>query len=136
MTKEKIDKYYEEKQKELENENNNEVKIINKSLEHREELKFIQSLDKSRSKISIKPLLASFSNSTENENNTLNTNDRRSYDNKNYIKRINIKNDKVNEMNKNNNKSPKGSNNKNMKENNFIETNTNTNKNEAKKKKK
>ena len=57
MIKEKIDKYYEEKQKELENENKDEVKIINKSLEHREELKFIQSLDKSRSGKNVIPLI-------------------------------------------------------------------------------
>ena len=44
LTKEKIEKYYEEKQKEIEKENKNDVKIVNKSLEHREELKFIQSL--------------------------------------------------------------------------------------------
>jgi len=51
MMKDKIDKYYEEKQKEINKslENDEEIKIVNKSLEHREELKYIQNLDKSRS---------------------------------------------------------------------------------------
>ena len=51
MMKEKIEKYYEEKQKELNKtlETEGEIRKVNKSLEHREELKFIQSLDKSRS---------------------------------------------------------------------------------------
>ena len=70
MIKEKIDKYYEEKQKELESinneNNNNEIKIINKSLEHREELKFIQSLDKSRSKRNVIPRAGSFHNLNDN----------------------------------------------------------------------
>ena len=47
------------------NENKNEVKTINKSLEHREELKFIQSLDKSRSKRNIIPIYNSKNNSGE-----------------------------------------------------------------------
>ena len=111
MTKEKIDKYYEEKQKEMENENKDEVKIINKSLEHREELKFIQSLDKSRSKRNIVPRFSSF---TENDNNTLSSNIERSYDNKKN-KKINVKEDNMIELDKNNNKYPKGGNNKNNK---------------------
>ena len=51
MIKEKIDKYYEEKQKELKMtlETEGEIRKVNKSLEHRKELKFIRSLDKSRS---------------------------------------------------------------------------------------
>ena len=61
MIKEKIDKYYEEKQKELNNtlETEGEIKKINKSLEHREEYKFIQHLDKSRSKRNIVPRISS-----------------------------------------------------------------------------
>ena len=61
MMKEKIDKYYEEKQKELNNtlETDGEIRKVNKSLEHREELKFIQSLDKSRSKRNIIPRISS-----------------------------------------------------------------------------
>jgi hypothetical protein len=135
MIKEKIDKYYEEKQKELENENKDEVKIINKSLEHREELKFIQSLDKSRSKRNIIRRNGSFNNLAENENNTINTNVGRSYDNK-FNKKINKENN-FNELDKNKNKSPKGGNNKNIKENNNIDTSsTNRNKNETKRRKK
>ena len=55
MMQEKIDKYYEEKQKEINNniETEGEKKRVNKSLEHREEYKFIKSLDKSRSKIKV-----------------------------------------------------------------------------------
>ena len=135
MIKEKIDKYYEEKQKELENENKDEVKIINKSLEHREELKFIQSLDKSRSKRNIIRRNGSFNNLAENENNTINTNVGRSYDNK-FNKKINKENN-FNELDKNKNKSPKGGNIKNIKENNNIDTSsTNRNKNEIKRRKK
>ena len=61
MIKEKIDKYYEEKQKELNNtlETEGEIKKVNKSLEHREEYKFIQHLDKSRSKRNIVPRISS-----------------------------------------------------------------------------
>ena len=61
MIKEKIDQYYEEKQKEMNNilESEGEIKKVNKSLEHREEYKFIQSLDKSRSKRNIIPRLFS-----------------------------------------------------------------------------
>ena len=54
MMKDKIDKYYEKKQKEM-NENDKEIKIVNKSLEHRDELKFIQNLDKSRSGRNVVP---------------------------------------------------------------------------------
>ena len=59
--KEKIDKYYEEKQKELNRtlETEGEIRKVNKSLEHREELKFIQSLDKSRSGRNVVPRLTS-----------------------------------------------------------------------------
>ncbi len=60
MMKDKIDKYYEEKQKEINKtlEADKEIKIVNKSLEHRNELKFIQNLDKSRSGIKIVPLIS------------------------------------------------------------------------------
>ena len=141
LTKEKIDKYYEEKQKELENENknNNEVKIINKSLEHREELKFIQSLDKSRSKRNVIPRFGSLNNLTENETNTLNTNVGRSYDNKNNIKKINVKENNSNELDKKSNKSPKGVNNANKKDNksnNSNDVSSNKKKTEVKKLKK
>jgi hypothetical protein len=58
MMKDKIDKYFEEKEKEInEKVENNEEKIVNKSLENREELKFIQSLDKSRSGNNVIPLI-------------------------------------------------------------------------------
>ena len=58
MTKDRIDKYYEEKQKEINKslESDGEVKIVNKSLEHRNELKFIQNLDKSRSGRNVVPI--------------------------------------------------------------------------------
>ena len=61
MMKEKIDKYYEKKQKELNNtlETDGEIRKVNKSLEHREEYKFIQNLDKSRSKRNIVPRISS-----------------------------------------------------------------------------
>ena len=61
MMKEKIDKYFEEKLKELNNtiETEGEIKQVNKSLEHREQLKFIRSLDKSRSKRNIVPRITS-----------------------------------------------------------------------------
>jgi hypothetical protein len=70
--KDKIDRYYEEKQKEINKnlENDGEIKIVNKSLEHRDELKFIQSLDKSRSGRNVVPRL---------NNNTSPKNDRFSY---------------------------------------------------------
>ena len=57
MLKDKIDKYYEEKQKEINNnlDKDGEIKKVNKSLEHREEYKFIKNLDKSRSKRNIIP---------------------------------------------------------------------------------
>ena len=57
MLKDKIDKYYEEKQKEINNnlDKEGEIKKVNKSLEHREEYKFIKNLDKSRSKRNIIP---------------------------------------------------------------------------------
>ena len=135
MIKEKIDKYYEEKQKELENENKDEVKIVNKSLEHREELKFIQSLDKSRSKRNIIRRNGSLNNLGENGNNAQNINIGRSYDNNNkYNKKLN-KEDNLNDLDKN--KSSKGVNIKNKKENNNIETtSTNRNRNETKRRKK
>ena len=78
MMKEKIDKYYEEKQKELESqspETKKDSKIVNKSLEHREELKFIQSLDKSRSGRNVVPKI----------NNSLPKSDRFSYIDKGYM---------------------------------------------------
>jgi len=58
LMKDKIDKHYEEKQKEIEqnNENEGEIKLVNKSLEHRNELKFIQSLDKSRAGRNVVPI--------------------------------------------------------------------------------
>ena len=127
LTKEKIEKYYEEKQKEIEKENKNDVKIVNKSLEHREELKFIQSLDKSRSKRNIVHRLSPLANLTENESNVLKTNVGRSYDNKNNIKKINVKENNLNELDKKSNKSPKIVNNVNKKEN---KSNNNNNKNE------
>ena len=76
MLKEKIEQYYEEKQKEINNilESDGEIKKVNKSLEHREEYKFIRSLDKSRSKrniiprISSPPLQENFSNFNRNIN--------------------------------------------------------------------
>ena len=63
MMKDKIDKYYEEKQKEINKslEVDGETKIVNKSLEHRDELKFIQSLDKSRSGRNVVPRINSTS---------------------------------------------------------------------------
>ena len=134
MTKEKIDKYYEKKQKEIENENKNEIKIINKSLEHREELKFIQSLDKSRSKRNVIPKYSSLNNA--NENNENNTNDVKSV-NKNNMKKINVKEINTNEYDKKSNASPKSGklNNNNNKESNNI-SNTIKNKVEIKKRKK
>ena len=78
MMKEKIDKYYEEKQKELESqspETKKDSKIVNRSLEHREELKFIQSLDKSRSGRNVVPKI----------NNSLPKSDRFSYIDRNYM---------------------------------------------------
>ena len=65
--KDKIDKYYEEKQKEMDKslENVKENKIVNKSLEHRDELKFIQSLDKSRSGRNVVPKIKN--NSPKND---------------------------------------------------------------------
>ena len=61
MLKEKIDKNYEEKQKEINNslDIEGEIKKVNKSLEHREEYKFIKNLDKSRSKRNIVPRITS-----------------------------------------------------------------------------
>ena len=122
MIKEKIDKYYEEKQKELEtinDENNTDIKIINKSLEHREELKFIQSLDKSRSKRNVIHRAGSFNNL--NENNTFNSNNNIGKSFNNEIKKkpeVNL----VDKKNKNNT-SPKSENN-----------NDNNNKNKKRKK--
>ena len=100
MAKEKIEKYYEEKQKEIENENKNEIKIVNKSLEHREELKFIQSLDKSRSKNNIKKRFGS-SNKDNNEkkDNNIIANDTRSYNIKNN-KKLNVKVNNSNDLDK------------------------------------
>ena len=61
MLKEKIDRYYEQKKKELNCtlEAEGEIRKVNKSLEHREEYKFIQKLDKSRSKRNIIPRITS-----------------------------------------------------------------------------
>ena len=75
MVKEKIDKYYEEKQKELNRtlETEGEIRKVNKSLEHREELKFIQSLDKSRSGRNVVPRLTS-PMSQDNFNRNMNKN--------------------------------------------------------------
>ena len=57
LMKDKIDKYYEKMQKEIEQNNENEGEIkVNKSLEHRDELKFIQNLDKSRSGRNVVPI--------------------------------------------------------------------------------
>jgi hypothetical protein len=130
MTKEKIDKYYEEKQKEMGNENKNEVKTINKSLEHREELKFIQSLDKSRSKRNIIPIYNSINNSGENNwNNIYSRNEARSYNNKNNMKRINTKEDNLYNIDKNSKMSHKYIKaNNNKKENNYNDEITKRNK--------
>ena len=76
--KEKIDKYYEEKQNELESQNlksKKDSRIVNKSLEHREELKFIQSLDKSRSGRNVVPKIINSSPKS----------DRFTYIDKNYM---------------------------------------------------
>ena len=57
LMKDKIDKYYEKKQKEIEQNTENEgERKVNKSLEHRDELKFIQNLDKSRSGRNVVPI--------------------------------------------------------------------------------
>jgi len=131
MAKEKIEKYYEEKQKEIENENKNEIKIVNKSLEHREELKFIQSLDKSRSKNNIKKRFGSSNkDNKEKKENDIIANDTRSYNIKNNNKKLNIKVNNSNDLDKKSNISPtNGKINNNKKEN-------NSNKVETKKRKK
>ena len=112
------------------NENKNEVKTINKSLEHREELKFIQSLDKSRSKRNIIPIYNSKNNSGENNwNNIYTRNEARSYSNKNNMKRVNTKEDNLYNINKNSKMSPKYIKaNNNKKENNYNEEITKRNK--------
>ena len=99
IAKEKIEKYYEEKQKEIENENKNEIKIVNKSLEHRDELKFIQSLDKSRSKRNIKE--RNFKENNEKKDTNIISNDTRSYNIKNNIKKLNTTVNNSNDFNKN-----------------------------------
>ena len=124
MAKEKIEKYYEEKQKEIENENKNEIKIVNKSLEHREELKFIQSLDKSRSKNNIKERFGSSNkdNKEKKDNNKI-SNDTRSYNIKNN-KKLNAKVNS-NDLDKKTNISPtngKITNNKIERNSNKVET--------------
>ena len=76
MMKDKIDKYYEEKEKEIKETMGNSGEIlVNKSLENREELKFIQSLDKSRSGRNVIPIKDQkffyqnkFSNLSKNKN--------------------------------------------------------------------
>lgn len=82
--KDTIDKYYEEKQKEINKtlENDGENKTVNKSLEYREELKFIQSLDKSRAGRNIVPKI---------NNNTSPKNDRFKNYAKDYIAFFNKK---------------------------------------------
>ena len=99
IAKEKIEKYYEEKQKEIKNENKNEIKVVNKSLEHRDELKFIQSLDKSRSKRNIKEI--NFKENNEKKDTNIISNDTRSYNIKNNIKKLNTKVNNSNDFNKN-----------------------------------
>jgi len=99
IAKEKIEKYYEEKQKEIQNENKNEIKVVNKSLEHRDELKFIQSLDKSRSRINIKE--RNFKENIEKKDTNIISNDTRSYNIKNNIKKLNTKVNNSNDFNKN-----------------------------------
>ena len=99
IAKEKIEKYYEEKQKEIKNENKNEIKVVNKSLEHRDELKFIQSLDKSRSKRNIKGI--NFRENNEKKDTNIISNDTRSYNIKNNIKKLNTKVNNSNDYNKN-----------------------------------
>ena len=117
IAKEKIEKYYEKKQKEIENENKNEIKVVNKSLEHRDELKFIQSLDKSRSKINIKE--RTFKENNDKKDTNIISNDTRSYNIKNNIKKLNTKVNNSNEFKKNNSISPtNGKINNNKKENN------------------
>ena len=99
IAKEKIEKYYEEKQKEIQNENKNEIKVVNKSLEHRDELKFIQSLDKSRSKRNIKEI--NFKENNEKKDTNIISNDTRSYNIKNNIKKLNTTVNNSNDFNKN-----------------------------------
>ena len=113
MTKDKIDKYFEEKQKEINKslENSKEKTIVNKSVEHREELKFIQNLDKTRSKRNIVPKLKT----------SPPKNDRFSYIENKFIGFYDsLKKNKYNNINKENEENTK------LKDNN-NETNTNTN---------
>ena len=127
MMKEKIDKYYEEKQKELESQNlesKKDSRIVNKSLEHREELKFIQSLDKSRSGRNVVPKIINSSPKS----------DRFTYIDKNYMlnsfkneskPKIESKETEENSITSNRLKETKEEkNNKNMKKNNSISNQT------------
>ena len=116
------------------NRKNNEIKTVNKSLEHREELKFIQSLDKSRSKRNVIKKFGSFKENNEKKDNNNIINDTRSYDNKNNLKKLNTKVNNSNNFNKNNNISPTNTKiNNNKKENN---NENNKNKVDVKKRKK
>ena len=127
--KDKIDRYYEEKQKEINKnlENDGEIKIVNKSLEHRDELKFIQSLDKSRSGRNVVPRL---------NNNTIPKNDRFSYignrDIGFYNKKYNYPTEskvvsKKSEENSENNNSEKSKENNTVNNNNVKNNNSNSN---------
>ena len=110
-----------------ENKNN---KDLEEYLEHREELKFIQSLDKSRSKRNIIPIYNSKNNSGENNwNNIYTRNEARSYSNKNNMKRINTKEDNLYNIDKNSKMSHKYIKaNNNKKENNYNDEITKRNK--------
>ena len=91
--KDKIEQHYEKKQKEINKTLETEgIRIVNKSLEHRDELKFIQSLDKTRSKRNVVPRI----------NTTPPKNDRFSYLGNNYIENLKLQNDskKINKKKK------------------------------------
>ena len=101
LMKDKIDKYYEEKQNEINKSLDGEMNI-NKSLEHRNELKFIQSLDKSRSGRNVIPRIIK----------TIPKNDRFSYLGSNYLEIIKILNQQSKSKGKNKEKVEKNSPNK------------------------
>ena len=132
--KDKIDQYYEEKQKEIDKnlEKEGENKIVNKSLEHREELKFIQSLDKSRSGRNVVPRL-NYNTSPKNDRfSYLGNRDIGFYNKKynyNYQNESKDANKKQEENNESNNSIKKKENNS---ENNNSVKNNNTSSNENK----
>jgi len=135
MMKDKIDKYYEEKQKEINKslETDGQIKIVNKSLEHRDELKFIQNLDKSRSGRNVVPIIDNSSPKlgkiTKNPKNNGNSNKNEKKENQqniinenNNIKAIKLKessaekNNKINKnLNENKSKEKQSSNSSNKK---------------------